>query len=49
VGKPISITVFEVAANQSVAGAKTFRHNKFKVEMAKNAVAQALAMAGGLA
>ena len=49
VGKTISIAVFESAANTCVAGAKTYRYNKFKVEMARNAVAQALAVAGGLA
>jgi xanthine dehydrogenase YagS FAD-binding subunit len=49
VGKTISLSVFESAANLCVAGAKTYRYNKFKVEMAKNAVAQALSVAGGLA
>ena len=49
VGKTISLSVFESAANTCVAGAKTYRYNKFKVEMAKNAVARALATAGGLA
>jgi xanthine dehydrogenase YagS FAD-binding subunit len=48
VGKTTSLSVFESAANTCVAGAKTYRYNKFKVEMAKNAVAQALATAGGL-
>lgn len=49
IGKTISLSVFASAANTCVAGAKTHRYNKFKVEMAKNAVAQALATAGGLA
>jgi xanthine dehydrogenase YagS FAD-binding subunit len=49
IGKTISISVFENAASLCVAGAKTDRYNKFKVEMAKNAVAQALAVTGGLA
>jgi xanthine dehydrogenase YagS FAD-binding subunit len=49
VGKTISLPVFESAANACVAGAKTYRYNEFKVEMARNAVAQALAAAGGLA
>jgi xanthine dehydrogenase YagS FAD-binding subunit len=49
IGKTIGRDVFEVAAKESVAGAKTYKYNKFKVEMAKNAVAQALATAGGLA
>jgi xanthine dehydrogenase YagS FAD-binding subunit len=49
VDKTIGIAVFEVAAKLCVAGAKTYRYNRFKVEMAKNAVAQALAAAGGLA
>jgi xanthine dehydrogenase YagS FAD-binding subunit len=48
VDKTIGIAVFEVAAKLCVAGAKTYRYNRFKVEMAKNAVAQALAAAGGL-
>ena len=49
IGKTISIPVFESAASKCVAGAKTHRYNNFKVEMARNAVAQALAVAGGLA
>jgi xanthine dehydrogenase YagS FAD-binding subunit len=49
VGKTIGFPVFESAANTCVAGAKTYKYNKFKVEMARNAVAQALAAAGGLA
>jgi xanthine dehydrogenase YagS FAD-binding subunit len=49
IGKKIGRDVFEVAAKESIAGAKTYKYNKFKVEMAKNAVAQALATAGGLA
>jgi xanthine dehydrogenase YagS FAD-binding subunit len=49
VGKTISLSVFESAANLCVTGAKTYRYNKFKVEMAKNTVAQALSVAGGLA
>jgi xanthine dehydrogenase YagS FAD-binding subunit len=49
VGKPLSEESFLTAANVLLAGAKTFEHNKFKVEMARHAVVRALSIAGGLA
>lgn len=40
---------FESAASQILAGAKPYKHNAFKVELAKQAIVQALSLAGGLA
>ncbi|HEY0757638.1 MAG TPA: xanthine dehydrogenase family protein subunit M [Acidisarcina sp.] len=48
-GMPLSAANFEAAATELVAGAKTYEHNAFKVEMAKHAVVRALTVAGGLA
>ena len=41
--------LFEAAGREAVTGAKTYRGNAFKVELAKRAVARALAAAGGVA
>jgi xanthine dehydrogenase YagS FAD-binding subunit len=49
VGKKMDAALFEAAGNAAVAGAKPYKFNQFKVEMAKRAVASALALAGGLA
>ena len=49
IGKQPGIPVFEAAAREAVAGAKPYRQNAFKVELAKRAVARALANAGGIA
>lgn len=46
--KPTS-SLFERAGEATVAGAKAYRGNAFKVEMAKRAVSRALASAGGVA
>jgi xanthine dehydrogenase YagS FAD-binding subunit len=48
-GKEISVGLFATAGEQAVAGAKPYRFNKFKVEMARRAVAQGLTIAAGLA
>jgi xanthine dehydrogenase YagS FAD-binding subunit len=40
--------LFEAAGREAVAGAKPYRENSFKVELASRAVARALANAGGL-
>jgi xanthine dehydrogenase YagS FAD-binding subunit len=49
IGKRPEPAVFEAAGREAVAGAKPYRENAFKVELAKRAVARALANAGGLA
>ncbi len=41
-------TLFEAAGREAVAGAKSYRGNAFKPEMAKRAVVRALANAGGI-
>ena len=49
VGKRPETTVFEAAAREAVSGAQPYRHNAFKVELARRAVVRALANAGGVA
>ncbi|MEI9976641.1 MAG: hypothetical protein WDO73_34050 [Ignavibacteriota bacterium] len=49
VGQQPSAELFESAGHEAVADAKPYRMNGFKVEMAKRAVARALANAGGMA
>jgi xanthine dehydrogenase YagS FAD-binding subunit len=41
--------LFEAAAAQAIAGAKPYRGNTFKVELAKRAIVRALSAAGGIA
>ncbi len=48
-GRPLSEETFQAAAARVVQDAKPYRYNKFKIEMAKRAVARSLAIAGGLA
>lgn len=48
VGQRPDAQLFERAGQEAVAGAKPYSGNGFKVEMAKRAVARALANAGGL-
>jgi xanthine dehydrogenase YagS FAD-binding subunit len=48
-GQTPSRELFERAATQVIGGAKTYKHNAFKVEMARRAVVRALAVAGGIA
>jgi xanthine dehydrogenase YagS FAD-binding subunit len=48
-GKPLDAGLIEEAAAAAVSGAKPYRDNAFKVELAKRSVARALAVAGGLA
>jgi xanthine dehydrogenase YagS FAD-binding subunit len=48
-GQKMERHVFAVAAHEGMAGAKTFRYNRFKVEMATRGIRQALSVAGGLA
>ena len=49
VGKPVGPEAFAAAAEQAVQGAKTYKHNAFKVEMAKRSIVRALTVAGGRA
>jgi xanthine dehydrogenase YagS FAD-binding subunit len=49
VGQKPGRDLFDNAGQQAVVGAKAYRGNGFKVEMARRAVARALANAGGLA
>jgi xanthine dehydrogenase YagS FAD-binding subunit len=48
-GKLLSEKTFQIAAARVVQDARPYRYNKFKIEMAKRAVARSLAIAGGLA
>jgi xanthine dehydrogenase YagS FAD-binding subunit len=49
VGQKLAPDLFEKAGKAAIEGAKPYRGNGFKVEMAKRAVARALANAGGVA
>ncbi len=48
-GKVPATALFEAAGEEAVAGAKPYRQNAFKVNLARRAVARALAEAGGVA
>ena len=48
-GQEMSTAVFESASAKAVAGAHTYRHNGFKIQMAKQSIHRALSIAGGLA
>jgi xanthine dehydrogenase YagS FAD-binding subunit len=45
VGKPAAVEAFAHAAELAVAGAKTYEHNAFKVELAKQCIVRALTQA----
>lgn len=47
-GKQPAVSLFEQVAQAAVQGAKTFKHNEFKVTLAANAIVQALKVASGL-
>jgi xanthine dehydrogenase YagS FAD-binding subunit len=49
VGNAMSKELFQRAGQQAVDGAKSYKHNAFKIELAKRSIARALASAGGLA
>ncbi len=49
IGRPVGPEAFEAAAREAVAGAKPYRQNAFKVDLARRAVARALSEAGGVA
>ncbi len=44
-GKPATEATYRAAANEAVAGAKTYEHNAFKVEMAKETIVRAFMIA----
>ncbi len=48
-GKRINPDVFAAAAERAVQGAKTYKYNAFKVEMARRSIVKALTIAGGAA
>ena len=48
-GKSLDPQAFHAAATEAVKGAKTYEHNAFKVEMAKQTIIRALTVAGGQA
>lgn len=47
VGRPAGVEAFREVADAIVAAAKGYRHNEFKIELARRAVVRALAMAAG--
>ena len=49
VGKPAEESSYRAAASAALAGAKTYEHNAFKVEMAKQVIVRAFTVAGGQA
>jgi xanthine dehydrogenase YagS FAD-binding subunit len=49
VGREMSAEVFDVAAAKALVDARTYSHNAYKVEMAKQSIIRALSIAGGLA
>ena len=46
-GKPASDATYRLAADQILAGAKTYEHNAFKVAMAKETIVRAFTVAAG--
>lgn len=49
VGKSPNEATYKAAADAAVRGAKQYKHNAFKVEMAKRTVVRALSTVGGMA
>lgn len=47
-GKDVSIANFKAAADQELRQAKPYSHNRFKIEMVKQAIVRSLSIAGGL-
>lgn len=45
VGKPANEDAYRAAADEAVAGAKTYEHNAFKVQMAKETIVRAFTLA----
>ena len=48
-GQPLNADVLRVAAAAAVEGAKPYRDNRFKVQLAQRAVVRAVQAAGGMA
>ena len=49
IGKPLTTTTMQSAADVLLQGAKPYPHNAFKVELARRSVVRALSVAGGIA
>ena len=49
VGKPANEAAFQMAAAEAVRGARTFKYNAFKVELAKRAIVRCLTTVGEMA
>ena len=49
IGQKPRADLFALAADNAVGGARTFRHNQYKVELAKRSIVRALKLAGGMA
>jgi xanthine dehydrogenase YagS FAD-binding subunit len=45
VGKPANRASYQAAAEQALAGAKTYEHNAFKVVLAKETIVRAFTLA----
>ncbi len=48
VGKPLTKTTYQAAAEAALKGAKPYSHNGFKIDLAKRTLIQALTKAGGM-
>jgi xanthine dehydrogenase YagS FAD-binding subunit len=48
-GKPLDGLTIDTAALDAIDGAKPLKDNRFKVQLARNAVSRALTIAGGVA
>jgi xanthine dehydrogenase YagS FAD-binding subunit len=46
-GKPANPTTYQAAAEQALAGAKTYEHNAFKLVLAKETIVRAFTLAAG--
>ncbi len=46
-GRPASVDSYRAAAEEALAGAKTYEYNAFKVEMAKQTIVRAFTVAAG--
>ena len=49
VGKPVSASIFQEAAQVAMQGAKAFEHNSYKLKLGPNTIVEALKKAAGIA
>jgi xanthine dehydrogenase YagS FAD-binding subunit len=49
VGKPVDEKNFRAAAEDELAGAKSYKYNSFKIELAKRAIVRALTTTAAMA